>query len=145
MPWSGSRKGKKAKKKKSSLMILRILSFFWLHLQHVQVPRARDWTYTTATQATAVTTLDPKLTVPQGNTMILRIKRKTILKNILEFLLWHSRLRIWHCLCNGSGPCWGTSVTPILEQWVKNLALLQLNSDSVPGPETSMCCGCSQK
>ena len=42
-----------------------------------------------------------------------------------EFPLWHSRLRIWCCLCSGLGCCWGTG--------------------SIPGPGTSIRCGYSQK
>ena len=34
-------------------------------------------------------------------------------------LRWHRRLKIWHCHCRGVG--------------------------LIPGPETSICCGCSQK
>ena len=36
-----------------------------------------------------------------------------------EFLLWSSRLRIWHCLC-------GADLTPGPAQWVKDPGLLQL-------------------
>ena len=37
-----------------------------------------------------------------------------------EFLMWHSGLRIWYCLCGS------TSVIPGPVQWVKDLALMQL-------------------
>ena len=44
-----------------------------------------------------------------------------ISKKILQkFLLWCSRLKIWHCLCGSIG--W----IPSLVQWVKDLALLPL-------------------
>ena len=46
--------------------------------------------------------------------------------HIREFLLWHSGLRIWHCLCSSSGHCWGKGSIPSLVQWVKGLELLQL-------------------
>ena len=37
----------------------------------------------------------------------------------MEFLLWCSRLRIWHCLC-------GTDLNPGPAKWVKDLVLPQL-------------------
>ena len=43
-----------------------------------------------------------------------------------EFLLWHSGLRIWHCLCSGLGHCWGIGFIPGPARWIKDLALLQL-------------------
>ena len=45
--------------------------------------------------------------------------------------LWHSRLRISHCRCSGSGRCYGSGHC--------------CGSGSIPGPGTSTCCGCSQK
>ena len=36
-----------------------------------------------------------------------------------EFPLWHSRLRIWHCLCGGEDSI------PSQMQWVMGLVLLQ--------------------
>ena len=47
--------------------------------------------------------------------------------SIWEFLLWHSRLRIWHC-----GSC-----------GIDNRCDLNLNL--IPGLETSVCLRCSQK
>ena len=43
------------------------------------------------------------------------------------------------CLCGSAGSI------PGLVEWVKDPTLLQLGSDSVPGPRTSTCHGCSQK
>ena len=45
-------------------------------------------------------------------------------KMSLRVPLWLSSLRMWRCHCSGSGHCCGT--------------------DSIPGLETSACCGCSQ-
>ena len=45
--------------------------------------------------------------------------------NIFGVLLWHSGLRIWHCLSCGIGH--------------------SCSSDLIPGPGTSICCGWSQK
>ena len=39
--------------------------------------------------------------------------------------LWHSELRVWHCHYSSSGHCFGAG--------------------SIPGPETSACCGHGQK
>ena len=39
---------------------------------------------------------------------------------VVEFLLWCSRLRIWHCTCSGAGS------VPSLVQWVKDPVLLKL-------------------
>ena len=36
------------------------------------------------------------------------------------FPLWCSGLRIWYCLCSGSGSCWGAGSIPNLAQWVKD-------------------------
>ena len=30
----------------------------------------------------------------------------------VEFPLWCSGLRIWHCLCSGLGHCWGVGLNP---------------------------------
>ena len=51
-------------------------------------------------------------------------KRLLLKKNLITVLLWHSRLRIWCYHCSSLGHCCGTS--------------------SKPGPETSICLGCSQ-
>ena len=37
----------------------------------------------------------------------------------LGFLLWHSKLRIWHCLCSSSGHCRGAVLIPGTAQGVK--------------------------
>ena len=41
-------------------------------------------------------------------------------------MLWHSGLRIWHCLCSGLGHWLGMGLIPSLSQWVKDPALLKL-------------------
>ena len=47
----------------------------------------------------------------------------------MEFPLWFSRLRTWHCCSCSSGLGIGHSCGP----------------DSIPGPATSMCHGCGQE
>ena len=46
------------------------LFFFWLHLQHVEVPRPGIKTTTEATRVTAVTMSDPKSTAPQEDSSL---------------------------------------------------------------------------
>ena len=50
--------------------------------------------------------------------------------HLSEFPLWHSRFRIWRCLCSSFCRCFGAGSTPDLVQWVKDLALLQLRCKS---------------
>ena len=49
----------------------------------------------------------------------------TLKTPLWEFLLLLSRLKVWLCLCSGSGGCCGTG--------------------AIPGPETSLCGRCGQK
>ena len=56
----------------------------------------------------------------QGEVALIYFKKIT-----LEFPLWHSRLRIWHCCSYGIGGSCGL--------------------DFIPSLETSICCGCGQK
>ena len=44
----------------------------------------------------------------------------------MEFPLWPSGLRAWHCLCNGSGHCQGEGAIPSPTQWVKDPVLPKL-------------------
>ena len=64
------------------------------------------------------------------------------LKNVKgKFPLLHSGLRIplqW------LGWLWITCF-PSLEQWVKGSGCYSCGTDSIPGPGTSICCGCGHK
>ena len=59
-----------------------------------------------------------------------------ILKLLLEFLLWLSRLRIQHSVYEDEDSI------PVLDQWVKDLALLQGSGIGHRCGSDPMCCGC---
>ena len=72
-----------------------------------------------------------------------KIKAKFLTK--LEFLLWFSGAE---SECSGSGLCGDVALTPSPAHWVKGFGIAVVCSrglDSIPGPGTSICCGCGHE